>query len=76
MRSPGTHNCVPEVSADQLTLDRTLKHLRKLRWIGNEPEAQKMLQVLDDARLQPPSPGDRRKRYHSGRTGFQESAPT
>ena len=47
MRSSVIQTPVPEVSADQLTLDRTLKQLRKLRWIGKELEAQKLLQVLD-----------------------------
>jgi hypothetical protein len=43
MRSSGTQNRVPEVPAHRLTL----KRLRKLRWIGNEWEAQKILRVLD-----------------------------
>jgi hypothetical protein len=47
LRSSGIQTPVPEVSADQLTLDRTLKQLRKLRWIGKELDAQKLLQVLD-----------------------------
>jgi hypothetical protein len=34
MRSTDVENQVPQVSADQLKFDRTLKHLRKLRWIG------------------------------------------
>jgi hypothetical protein len=34
-------NRLPEVATDQFTLDRTLKHLRKLRWIGRESEAEK-----------------------------------
>jgi hypothetical protein len=46
MRSIGVQNRVPKVPADQLTRDRMLKHLRKLRWIGQELEAQKVLQVL------------------------------
>jgi hypothetical protein len=41
MRSPDTQNQVPKVAADQFALDRTLKHLRKLRWIGREREAKK-----------------------------------
>jgi hypothetical protein len=47
MRSTGTQNRVPEVPADQLALNRALKHLRKLRWIGKELEVQEILQVLD-----------------------------
>jgi hypothetical protein len=44
---------VPQVSAHQLVLDRMVKHLRKLRWIGKEREAQRMFQALGDVRLQP-----------------------
>jgi hypothetical protein len=40
-------NKLPEVATDQFALDRTLKHLRKLRWIGRESEAEKILAVLD-----------------------------
>jgi hypothetical protein len=40
-------NRLPEVATDQFALDRTLKHLRKLRWIGRESEAEKILAVLD-----------------------------
>ena len=40
-------NRLPEVATDQFALDRTLKHLRKLRWIGKESEAEKILAVLD-----------------------------
>lgn len=57
MRSTDIRHHVPEVPADQLTLDQTLKHVRKLRWIGNELEAQKILRVLDDARLRRSLPG-------------------
>jgi hypothetical protein len=62
MRSTGIRNCAPKVPADQFALDQTLKQLRKLCWIGRELEAQKILQILDDTRLQPSLPGDRRKR--------------
>jgi hypothetical protein len=75
MRSNGTPNFVPEVPAAQLTLDQTRKHLRKLRWIGNELEAPKILQALDDARLRPSLPGDRRKRNPCDCTAFQETSP-
>ena len=33
MRSTDVENQVPQVSAAQLKFDRTLKHVRKLRWI-------------------------------------------
>jgi hypothetical protein len=46
MRPTSVQNHVPKVPEDQLTRDRMLKRLRKLRWIGQELEAQKMLQVL------------------------------
>ena len=45
-------NRLPEVATDQFALDRTLKHLRKLRWIGRESEAEKILAVLDIRRWQ------------------------
>jgi hypothetical protein len=45
-------NRPPEVATDQFALDRTLKHLRKLRWIGKEGEAEKILAVLDVRRRQ------------------------
>jgi hypothetical protein len=45
-------NRLPEVATDQFALDRTLKHLRKLRWIGKESEAEKILAVLDVGRRQ------------------------
>jgi len=47
MRPMDAHNRLPEVATDQFALDRTLKHLRKLRWIGKESEAEKILAVLD-----------------------------
>ena len=53
MRSTDVQNQVPQVSADQLKFDRTLKHLRKLRWIGREREAQRIFQALGDIRLRP-----------------------
>jgi hypothetical protein len=53
LRSTVTQEHAPKVPADQLTLDRTLKRLRKLRWIGQDQEAQNMLQILNDTRLQP-----------------------
>jgi hypothetical protein len=47
MRPMAAHNRIPTVPKDELALDQTLKHLRKLRWIGNEIEAQRILEVLD-----------------------------
>jgi len=46
MPSHSTERGIPEVPADQLMLDQTLKRLRKLRWIGRELEAQAMLNTL------------------------------
>jgi hypothetical protein len=40
--------------AEQWMLDRTLKRLRKLRWIGKEEEAEKITQVLRKMRLPQP----------------------
>jgi hypothetical protein len=36
MRPMDAQNRLPEVATDQFALDQTLKHLRKLRWIGKE----------------------------------------
>jgi hypothetical protein len=58
MRSTDVQNQVPRVSVDQLKLDRTLKHLRKLRWIGREREAQRIFQALGDIKLRPPRSSD------------------
>ena len=52
MRPVNAQNRLPEVATDQFALDRTLKHLRKLRWIGKESEAEKILAVLDVRRRQ------------------------
>jgi hypothetical protein len=58
MRPMDAQNRLPEVATDQFALDRTLKHLRKLRWIGRESEAEKILAVLDvrmaGTRTEPP----------------------
>jgi hypothetical protein len=51
----------------QLTLDRMVKHLRKLRWIGRAQEADqivhtlaiKMQRILEARTLQTALPGDR-----------------
>ena len=47
--------------AEQWMLDRTLKRLRKLRWIGKEEEAEKITQVLRKMRLPQPLEGLRRE---------------
>jgi hypothetical protein len=47
MRPIDAQNRLPEVATDQFALDRTLKHLRKLRWIGKESEVETILTVLD-----------------------------
>jgi hypothetical protein len=74
MRSTGTQNRVPEVPAHQLTRDRTLKHLRKLRWIGKEGEAQKILRVLDH-KSAAIVPSYRLKRNHSGWMALRRTSP-
>jgi hypothetical protein len=56
-----------ELANRQLTLDRMVKHLRKLRWIGRGQEADqivhvlaiKMQKVLEARTLQSALPGDR-----------------
>jgi hypothetical protein len=40
-------NRLPEVATDQFALDRTLKHLRKLRWIGRESEGCRKTEISD-----------------------------
>jgi hypothetical protein len=75
MRSNGTENCVPEVPGAQWSLDRTRKHMRKLRWIGKELEARTIMEALDDPRLRPSLPGDRRGRNYRDWTALQESTP-
>ena len=46
MRPMDAQNRLPEVATDQFALDRTLKHLRKLRWIGMDDEAERVLAQL------------------------------
>jgi hypothetical protein len=48
-------------TAEQWMPDRTLKRLRKLRWIGKEQEAEKITQVLRDMRLPQPLEEPRRE---------------
>jgi len=54
MRATVTQRQLSTIPAEQFALDRTLKHLRKLRWIGREHEAEEILQVLSGAKRQPP----------------------
>jgi hypothetical protein len=46
---------VPDVSADQRALDRMRKQFCKLRWIGREADAQRMLVALRDAGKRSPA---------------------
>jgi hypothetical protein len=64
MRPMDAQNRLPEVATDQFALDRTLKHLRKLRWIGRENEAEKILAVLD-LRRRRKSPSRRQRQDNS-----------
>jgi hypothetical protein len=52
MRPMDARTRLPEVATDQFALDRTLKHLRKLRWIGKESEAERILAALEAGRRQ------------------------
>ena len=63
-------------AADQFTLDRTLKHLRKLRWIGKEREAQRILWALGDKRLRPSLSGDERLAKSLRPESFREALPS
>jgi hypothetical protein len=62
MRPMDAQNRLSEVATDQLARDRTLKHLRKLRWIGRESEAEKILAVLDVIRRRKAVSSKRRRR--------------
>jgi hypothetical protein len=55
-----TGKCAPDVSVEQRTLDWTRKQLRKLRWIGREDDAERMLLVLSEAGLHSPTLDERR----------------
>ena len=59
---PDAQNRLPEVATDQFALDRTLKHLHKLRWIGRESEAEKILAVLDVRRRRRKPPSNKQRR--------------
>lgn len=47
MRAIDAHNRLPEVATDQFLMDRALKQMRKLRWIGQEIDAKTVLAVLN-----------------------------
>jgi hypothetical protein len=51
----------PDVSATQKALDRTRKHLCKLRWIGRERDAERMLVALRAAGLSSHTRGENRR---------------
>jgi hypothetical protein len=51
MNSTNAQKSAPAISADEWMLDRMLKHMRKLRWIGKEREAETLAQVLRGIRL-------------------------
>jgi hypothetical protein len=54
MRAIDAHNRLPEVATDQFALDRALKQMRKLRWIGAEIDAEKILAIMNEP-IHPPS---------------------
>ena len=47
MRPMAVQNRLPEVPMDQLPRARTLKRMGRLRWIGREVDAEKILAMLD-----------------------------
>jgi hypothetical protein len=49
MRAIDAHNRLPEVATDQFLMDRALKQMRKLRWIGQEIDAKTVLAVLNES---------------------------
>ncbi len=53
---------VPDVSAEQKALDRTRKQLCKLRWIGRERDAERMLVALRAAGRSPRARGEAGRR--------------
>jgi hypothetical protein len=48
MRAIDAQNRLPEVATDQFALDRALKKMRKLRWIGADIDAEKILAILNE----------------------------
>jgi hypothetical protein len=65
MKSIVKRQDVPNVSAEQQSLDGNLKLLRKLRWIGREEEAERMLVQLRNAGLRSPAAFSHGDRSHS-----------
>jgi hypothetical protein len=72
----------PEVPRGQWTIDRTRKHLRKLRWIGKEVEALTIVEASDDQRLRPARPDrgernpfPRQQAWPSPRSEFRKTRP-
>jgi len=56
MRAIDAHNRLPEVATDQFALDRALKQMRKLRWIGQEIDAEEILAIMNEPARPPLSP--------------------
>ena len=56
MRAIDAHNRLPEVATDQFALDRALKQMRKLHWIGQEIDAEKILAIMNEPTQPPSSP--------------------
>jgi hypothetical protein len=48
MRAIDAPNRLPEVATDQFALDRALKQMRKLRWIGQEIDAETILAIMNE----------------------------
>jgi hypothetical protein len=47
VRAIDAQNRLPEVTADQFALDRALKQMRKLRWIGKDISAEEILAIMN-----------------------------
>jgi hypothetical protein len=58
MRAMDAHTRLPEVTTDQFALDRALKQIRKLRWIGQEIDAEKILAIMNEPTQPPHSPSN------------------
>jgi hypothetical protein len=56
MRAMDAHTRLPEVATDQFALDRALKQMRKLRWIGQEIDAEKILAIMNEPAQKPALP--------------------
>ncbi len=48
MRAIDAPNRLPEVATDQFALDRALKQMRKLRWIGQDIDAETILAIMNE----------------------------